>query len=58
MNPIAPILELARRWMVDPTAPVSGGAVQIAVPVAIFVFVCVFAVWIFNRQAPRIAEEL
>lgn len=58
MNPIAPILELARRWMIDPTAPVSGGAVKIAVPIAIFVIVCVFAVWIFNRQAPIIAEEL
>lgn len=58
INPIAPILELARRWMVDPTAPVAGGAVQIVVPIAIYLIVCVFAVWIFNRQAPRIAEEL
>lgn len=58
MNPIAPILELARRWMVDPTAPVTSGVVQIAVPIMIYVIVCVFAVWIFNRQAPRIAEEL
>jgi hypothetical protein len=26
--------------------------------VAIFVIVCVAGVWIFNRQAPRIAEQL
>jgi ABC-2 type transport system permease protein len=58
VNPIAPILELARRWMVDPSAPVSGGVLQVAVPISIFVVVCVFAVWVFNRQAPRIAEEL
>jgi ABC-2 type transport system permease protein len=58
LNPIAPILELARRWMIDPTAPVSGGLMRIAVPIAIYVFVCVFAVWIFRKQAPRIAEEL
>jgi hypothetical protein len=27
-------------------------------PIAIFVAVCALAVWIFNREAPRIAEEL
>ncbi len=58
LNPIAPILELARRWMIDPSAPVSGGTIQIAVPIAIYVSVCVFAVWIFGREAPRIAEAL
>jgi uncharacterized membrane protein len=26
--------------------------------VAIFVGVCVFGAWIFNRDAPRIAEDL
>jgi ABC-2 type transport system permease protein len=57
-NPLTPIFELARRWMIDPTAPVSGGPAHIVVPVAIYLFVCVFAVWIFRRQAPRIAEEL
>jgi ABC-2 type transport system permease protein len=58
INPLAPILELARRWMITPSAPVTGGAVEILAPIAIFVAVCVFAVWIFNREAPRIAEEL
>jgi hypothetical protein len=28
------------------------------VPMAIYALVCVLAVWIFNREAPRIAEEL
>lgn len=58
LNPIALILELARRWMIDPSSPVSGGAVRIVVPIAIYVAVCVASVWIFRRQAPRIAEEL
>jgi ABC-2 type transport system permease protein len=58
INPLAPILELARRWMITPSAPVTGGTVEILAPIAIFVAVCVFAVWIFNREAPRIAEEL
>jgi ABC-2 type transport system permease protein len=58
LNPLSPLLELARRWMITPSAPVTGGGLEIAVPIAIFVGVCVFAVWIFNRRAPRIAEEL
>ena len=58
LNPIAPILELGRRWMVDPAAPVSGGTTQVVVPIAIYLIVCAFAIWIFRREAPRIAEEL
>jgi ABC-2 type transport system permease protein len=58
LNPLTPILELARRWMVTPWAPVTGGALRIAVPIGLYVGICLFAVWIFNREAPRIAEEL
>jgi len=58
LNPLTPIFELARRWMITPTAPVTGGTLAIVVPIAIYVAVCVFAVWIFRREAPRIAEEL
>jgi ABC-2 type transport system permease protein len=58
LNPLTPILELARRWMITPWAPITGGAVRLAVPIALYLGVCVFAVWIFNREAPRIAEEL
>jgi ABC-2 type transport system permease protein len=57
-NPITPILELARRWIIDPGAPVRGGAVEVIVPLVIYLGVCALAVWIFNREAPRIAEEL
>ncbi len=62
LSPLAPIFELARKWVVDPTAPgpaeAAGGAVWLLIPIAIFVVICVLAVWIFNREAPRIAEEL
>jgi ABC-2 type transport system permease protein len=62
LNPLAPIFELARKWVIDPGAPgpaeAAGGAIWLLVPLAISVAVCVFAVWIFNREAPRIAEEL
>ena len=62
INPLAPIFELARKWMIQPSAPgpvaAAGGYLQLLAPLAIYVGVCVFAVWIFNREAPRIAEEL
>ena len=35
-----------------------GGPVRLAIAIAIYVAVCVLAVWIFRREAPRIAEEL
>lgn len=62
VNPLAPIFEQVRVWMIEPGAPTAaeaaGGAAGLIPAVAIYVFVCVFAVWIFNRRAPRIAEEL
>jgi ABC-2 type transport system permease protein len=62
LNPLAPLFELARKWVIDPDAPgpaaAAGGAAWLFVPAAIFVLVCVLAVWVFHREAPRIAEEL
>lgn len=62
LNPLAPIFELARKWMISPSAPgpvaAAGGWLQMLPSIALFVGVCVAAVWIFNREAPRIAEQL
>jgi ABC-2 type transport system permease protein len=62
LNPLAPLFELARKWVIDPEAPgpaaAAGGAVWLLIPAALFVAVCVFGIWIFNREAPRIAEVL
>jgi ABC-2 type transport system permease protein len=62
LNPLAVLLELARLWIVDPTAPtpseLAGGAVGLLPACAIYVLVCVVAVWVFRREAPRIAEQL
>jgi ABC-2 type transport system permease protein len=62
LNPLTPLFELARKWVIDPSAPgpfeLADGALQLLVPVAIFLVVCAFAVWIFRREAPRIAEQL
>src|SRR5207302_1931829 len=57
-NPLTPILELARRWLIDPSAPIRTGPVEVIVPIVLFVAICLLAVWVFNREAPRIAEEL
>jgi ABC-2 type transport system permease protein len=62
LNPLSPPFELARKWVIDPDAPgpaaAAGGAEWLLVPAAIFVAACVLAVWVFDREAPRIAEEL
>lgn len=62
LNPLAPLLELARKWVIDPDAPgpagAAGGYVWVLASMAVFALVCVLAVWTFNREAPRIAEEL
>lgn len=62
INPLAPIFEQVRVWAIEPNAPtavdVVGGVAGLLPAAAIYVGVCIFAVWIFNRDAPRIAEEL
>lgn len=62
INPLAVIFEQVRVWVIEPDAPTAaeaaGGAVHLLPALAISVAVCVFAVWIFNREAPRIAEDL
>jgi ABC-2 type transport system permease protein len=62
LNPLAPLFEMARKWVVDPDAPsaavATGGYARLMIPVSIYIVICVFAVWLFAREAPRIAEEL
>jgi ABC-2 type transport system permease protein len=62
LNPLAPLFVLARKWIIDPGAPsptaAAGGALHLVAPIAIYAVTCVFAVWFFRREAPRIAEQL
>jgi ABC-2 type transport system permease protein len=39
-------------------AEAAGGALHLLPAVAIYIGVCVFGIWIFRREAPRIAEDL
>jgi ABC-2 type transport system permease protein len=63
INPLAVIFEQVRYWVIEPdVAPsaveAAGGWLGLLPAAAIFVITCVYAVWIFNREAPRIAEAL
>lgn len=62
INPLTPIFVEARHWIIDPSAPgaveAAGGAVHLLPAAAIYIGICVLGVWVFNREAPRIAEEL
>ena len=62
LNPLTPLFELVRASVIDPSAPgpaeAAGGFAALLPAIGIAVAVCAFAVWIFRREAPRIAEEL
>lgn len=63
INPLAVIFEQVRVWLLTepgaPTAAEAAGGWMYLLPAAgIFVGTCVFAAWIFNREAPRVAEDL
>lgn len=63
INPLAVIFEQVRVWILaEPDAPsavaAAGGWLGLLPATVIFFGLCAFGVWIFNRDAPRIAEEL
>jgi ABC-2 type transport system permease protein len=63
INPLAVIFEQVRVWVLaEPNAPTAaeaaGGAIYLIPAAAIFVGLCAFAAWIFDREAPRVAEDL
>jgi ABC-2 type transport system permease protein len=63
LNPLAAIFEQVRVWVLhEPNAPsaaqAAGGALHLLPAAIIYVGVCIFGIWIFSRDAPRIAEEL
>jgi ABC-2 type transport system permease protein len=61
-NPLATILVQARHSLIDENAPNSwdaaGGFEYLLIPGAIVVALLALGFWVFNREAPRIAEEL
>ena len=61
-SPIAAILTQMQHAFVDPAAPgaatVIGGAVRLLIPLGIIAVVFALGLWVFSREAPRIAENL
>lgn len=61
-NPLTLIFEQARAWIIDPTAPgavsVAGGWLNMLPAFAIYIATCILGVWVFKREAPKIAERL
>jgi ABC-2 type transport system permease protein len=62
MNPLGAIIQQARHAVIDPSAPgaaaVTGSLWWMAVPVGLIAVLLVLGFWVFNREAPRIAEDL
>jgi ABC-2 type transport system permease protein len=66
LNPIAALIAQARHALVplgtegaNPSAAYAlGGWEYIAIPLGIIAFLFVLGVWVFNHEAPRIAENL
>jgi ABC-2 type transport system permease protein len=65
LNPLTPMLQLAHRWIIGPpsAAPypgtaAAGGPGKLIASIAILLILIGLSVWVFNREAPRIAEEL
>ncbi|HVD38452.1 MAG TPA: ABC transporter permease [Solirubrobacterales bacterium] len=61
-NPFTLIFEQARVWIIDPAAPsaldIAGSWVAMLPAAAIYVLTCILGVWVFKREAPKIAERL
>jgi len=61
-NPLATILVQARATLIDENAPnawdVAGGVPMLAIPALTMVGLFALGYWVFNREAPQIAEQL
>lgn len=61
-SPIATVLTQARHALIDPSAPSAaaelGGWAWLAIPLGITAAVFALGLWVFNRETPRIAENL
>jgi ABC-2 type transport system permease protein len=61
-NPITAILTQMRHALIDPAAPTAaqaiGGGVRLLIPLLVIAVVFAVGVWVFAKEAPRIAENL
>ena len=61
-NPITAILTQMRHALIDPAAPTAaqaiGGGVRLLIPLLLTAVVFAVGIWVFAKEAPRIAEDL
>jgi ABC-2 type transport system permease protein len=62
LNPLAMIIQQFRYAVIDPSAPsageAAGGVGMLLIPIALLFGLAVLGYWYFNREAPRMAEDL
>jgi ABC-2 type transport system permease protein len=62
LNPIAAVLGQMRHAVIDPSAPsaadAAGGPLMLLIPIALTLGILFLGYRVFDREAPRIAEEL
>jgi ABC-2 type transport system permease protein len=62
LNPLAAVVQQTRHAVIDSGAPsaaaAAGGGARLAIPAAIVVGAFALGLWVFDREAPRIAEDL
>ncbi len=61
-NPLTPLIEYARIWVINPDSPTPvdlvGVGAALLVPLGLTVAIGIGGLWLFNRDAPRVAEAL
>jgi ABC-2 type transport system permease protein len=61
-NPLTPLIEYARIWVINPDSPTPvdlvGVGAGLLVPLGLIVAIGIAGLWLFNRDAPRVAEAL
>ena len=61
-NPITAVLTQMRHALIDPAAPTAaqaiGGGVRLLIPLIVTAVVFALGIWVFAKEAPRIAEDL
>jgi ABC-2 type transport system permease protein len=62
VNPLAPLFAESRIWFLDPGAPtfgeVMGSSAYLIFPLFFYALVVVVGTWLFQHDAPHVAEEL
>ena len=61
-NPVGMVMTQMRKWVIDPSAPSAveaiGGWPRMAIPIGVILAVFAIGLWVFQRETPRIAENL